>query len=89
VIADVTHFTLTEGGDAWHPWPFRAEVKPSNPELLCMSFIWENHGYSRRAVWTGRAGDGIKVKFHALKLSDGAEWDAVNGFRRPENKRPH
>jgi hypothetical protein len=76
MLADVTHFTTCEGGQ-WHPWPFRPCVKPSNPELLMHGFDVANNV----ATWNGRAGDGVRIRFHSLKLSDGAEWDVINGFR--------
>jgi hypothetical protein len=98
VIADVTHFSLYEGGE-WHGWPFKASVKPSNPELLCKAFKiievpcrHEKYRFNflcKQAIWRGRPGDGVLIRFHALRLSDGAEWDAVNGFRRLEDERPH
>lgn len=90
MIADVTHFTLEEGGD-WHPWPFKPSVKPSNPELICNAFR-KLHLFDRKgliAEWRGRAGDGATIWFHSLKLSDGAEWDCINGFRGEADKRPH
>lgn len=74
MISDVTHFTLEEGG-GWHSWPFRPEVKPSNPDLSVLR--------DRKSVtWRGRAGDGVKIKFHALRFSDGRQWDCINGFRK-------
>lgn len=89
MIADVTHFTVKEGGD-WHPWPFRPSVKPSNPELLCKGFTKVSVGGNVvQMIWHGRAGDGVIIGFHALRLSDGAEWDVVNGFRNPTDRRPH
>lgn len=70
MIADVTHFTVKEGGE-WYSWPCPPYIKPSNSELLLLrdpkALRWRSCG--------------VTIKFHALKLSDGAEWDSINGFR--------
>lgn len=79
--ADVVKFTTEEGGQ-WHTWPFRPEVKPSNPFLLTTKLS------GNTTLWADRKA-GVAIRFHALKLSDGAEWDSVNGFRKPEWNRPH
>lgn len=79
--ANVTHFTLHEGGE-WHGWPFRESVKPSNPQLL----TWP--GGRRHMLWVSRP-HGVAIRFHSIKLSDGSEWDATNGFRKPEWNGPH
>ena len=80
--ADVTHYTLKEGGD-WLEWPFKdASVKPSNPQLL----TWV--GNRDKYHWW-HPPTGVVVTFHSLKLSDGAEWDAIKGFRKPEWNKAH
>jgi hypothetical protein len=81
MIADVTHYTITEGG-IWMEWPFQKGIKPSNPQLLA----WE--GGKSHFLWTDNS-RGVAIRLHSLKLSDGAEWDARNGFRNPEWRRDH
>lgn len=91
MIADVTHFTMEEGGEL-HPWPFKPSVKPSNPELLCNAFR-KRRVASRRGPFVEwrdrRVRYGVRIWFHSLVLSDGAEWDCVNGFRKKADQRPH
>lgn len=70
MIADVTHYTKYEGGK-WIPWPFPKHIKPSNPELLTIT---------ERDKYIFRRGD-YWLQFHSLKLSNGREFDTINGFR--------
>lgn len=80
--ADVTHYTLSEGAN-WLEWPFKdPEIKPSVLYLM----VWEKGNPTR--IWIDQS-RGLAVKFHALKLSDGAEWDSINGFRKPEWNKAH
>lgn len=79
--AHITHYTEAEGGD-WLPWPYVENVKPSNLQLLTFKTP------ARYMVWTDRASD-AGLLFHALKLSDGAEWDSINGYRKPEWNKAH
>lgn len=74
--ADVAWYAANEGGDRL-AWPFPANVKPSNLALL----TWEP-GIRSHFVFTDR--DHGFLRFHSIGLSDGAEWDAINGFRKAE-----
>jgi hypothetical protein len=80
--ADVVQYTYEEGGN-WIDWPFHT-FKPSNPELKTMGFQkGTNHG--KPIAMFGEPMKGFGIFVHSLKLSDGREWDCVNGFR-PEKK---
>ena len=84
MIADVVEMSPYEGGP-WLTWPCKAHVKPSNPELLLPRAM---NVRNNRAYWHDSYSK-ITVIFHAIRLSDGAEWAVINGFRRLEDKRPH
>ena len=72
---DLVWYTEMEGG-AWLPWPFTWETK------LPTRFPDGTGGQ----LAMGSRGTIVaqSVKFHALRYSDGREWDTLNGWRDME-----
>lgn len=79
MIPDVTHFSIEEG-KAWITWPFKPHIKPSNPHLALKAFPMLKRNGSTVALWNDKH-YGVKIAFHAIKTSDGCEWDTINGWR--------
>lgn len=74
--AEVVAYTEYEGG-GWKEWPWPSCVKPTNPQLLAF-----RHGPTAVLKLVGHpTGAIIFMLVHALKLSNGREWDSINGFR--------
>lgn len=72
-IPVVTHYSPAEGS-WWKKWP-----APDFPfKKTSVAFPPMGNGTSQsNLIWP----NGDEIQFHAVKFSDGTEWDSVNGFR--------
>ena len=78
--AEVLEYTTKEGGE-WLDWDFKT-FKPSNPELNTMGIPITGSVNTGHVALFRDDTLGISVFVHSLRLSDGREWDCVNGWRK-------
>jgi len=88
MLEDILAYTDHEGGE-WKPWPFPRDVKPSSLELSLHRgpyFHFHHNKYVTVFKWRRFRLLYLRhyyLRLHSIKLTNGGEWDCLNGARMP------